>query len=60
MFHAFATTKTEGMGLGLAISRSLVEAHGGKLWLDGSVRPDVRFCFTLPTVENRDHTSNCA
>ncbi len=53
LFHAFATTKTEGMGLGLAISRSLVEAHGGRLWLDDSARPGARFCFTIPTDENR-------
>lgn len=51
LFYAFATTKTEGMGLGLAISRSLVEAHGGRLWLDDSVKPGARFCFTLPTEE---------
>jgi two-component system sensor kinase FixL len=47
LFDSFATSKTEGMGLGLAISRTLVEAHGGELWLD-HVRP-ARFCFTLPT-----------
>lgn len=58
LFHAFATTKTEGMGLGLAISRSLVEAHGGRLWLDDSVRPGARFCFTLPTDENSEPTAN--
>lgn len=51
LFYAFATTKTEGMGLGLAISRSLVEAHGGKLWLDESVKTGARFCFTLPSEE---------
>ncbi len=47
LFDSFATSKTEGMGLGLAISRTLVEAHGGRLWLDRA-RP-ARFCFTLPT-----------
>lgn len=47
LFESFATSKTEGMGLGLAISRTLVEAHGGRLWLDRA-RP-ARFCFTLPT-----------
>jgi len=49
VFQPFATSKPEGMGLGLAISRTLVEAHGGTLELVHS-RP-ARFCFTLP-VEN--------
>ncbi|MEW5789628.1 MAG: ATP-binding protein [Pseudomonadota bacterium] len=50
LFDSFATSKPEGMGLGLAISRTLVEAHGGELWLD-QARP-ARFCFTVPTRES--------
>lgn len=46
LFESFATSKPEGMGLGLAISRTLVQAHGGELWLADN-RP-TRFCFTLP------------
>jgi two-component system sensor kinase FixL len=46
IFQPFATSKPEGMGLGLAISRTLVEAHGGVLELASS-KP-TRFCFTLP------------
>ncbi len=46
LFESFATSKAEGMGLGLAISRTLVQAHGGELWLVGS--QPTRFCFTLP------------
>lgn len=46
LFDSFVTSKPEGMGLGLGISRTLVEAHGGELWLD-STHP-TRFCFTLP------------
>ena len=49
LFDSFATSKPEGMGLGLAISRTLVEAHGGRLWLERA-RP-ARFCFTIPTEE---------
>jgi two-component system sensor kinase FixL len=46
LFESFATSKPEGMGLGLAISRTLVQAHGGELWLADS--QPTRFCFTLP------------
>ncbi len=46
LFESFATSKPEGMGLGLAISRTLVQAHHGELWLDGN--DPTRFCFTLP------------
>ncbi len=54
LFDSFATSKPEGMGLGLAISRTLVEAHGGELWLD-NMRP-TRFCFTLPIKPDRAKT----
>lgn len=46
LFESFATSKSEGMGLGLGISRTLVQAHHGELWLDGN--HPTRFCFTLP------------
>ncbi|OYY92638.1 MAG: hypothetical protein B7Y41_15240 [Hydrogenophilales bacterium 28-61-23] len=48
LFESFATSKAEGMGLGLAISRTLVQAHGGELWL-ANTRP-AQFCFTLPSA----------
>jgi signal transduction histidine kinase len=47
LFDAFVTTKASGMGLGLAISRSIVDAHGGRLWHEAR-SPGSRFCFTVP------------
>lgn len=51
LFGKFETTKPSGMGLGLSISRSIIEANGGKLWLDHDHTPGARFCFTLPAMQ---------
>ena len=48
IFDAFYTTKTEGLGIGLALSRSIVEAHGGRLWIAPAPR-GAEFRLTLPT-----------
>jgi C4-dicarboxylate-specific signal transduction histidine kinase len=48
VFEAFYTTKTEGIGMGLTISRSIIEAHGGRLWAVANGGPGSTFCFTLP------------
>lgn len=48
IFDPFFTTKPRGIGMGLAVSRSLVEAHGGQLWFDTACETGASFHFTLP------------
>jgi C4-dicarboxylate-specific signal transduction histidine kinase len=48
IFQAFFTTKSEGTGMGLAISRSIIESQGGRLWFTPNTGPGVTFHFTLP------------
>jgi C4-dicarboxylate-specific signal transduction histidine kinase len=51
IFDSFYTTKPNGIGVGLSISRSIIEAHGGRLWLAAAAGPGACFCFALPVAD---------
>ncbi|MFQ5953814.1 MAG: sensor histidine kinase [Kiloniellales bacterium] len=51
VFNPFFTTKTGGLGMGLSISRSIIEAHGGRLWATSEGETGTVFRFTLPAAE---------
>jgi signal transduction histidine kinase len=53
LFEPFFTTRSEGIGMGLPISRSIIEAHGGRLWVESIIDNGSNFQFTLPSVEGR-------
>ena len=61
LFKPFTTTKQSGMGVGLSISRTIVESHGGKIWADSTPGEGTTFHFTLRTVDKEDMASvECA
>jgi two-component system sensor kinase FixL len=53
LFVPFASSKPKGMGLGLSICRAIVEAHGGRIWVEDNQPRGTAFCFTLPLAPAR-------
>jgi PAS domain S-box-containing protein len=60
LFDAFYTTKPSGMGMGLSICRSIVEAHGGQIWGSRNSGPGATIQFTLPVGESTQHEATMA
>ncbi len=56
LFEAFYTTKTDGLGMGLAISRSIIEAHGGAIWADANGESGATFQFAIPIADESEST----
>ncbi len=54
LFQPFMTTKKQGMGVGLSISRSIIEAHGGRIWVDDNPGGGALFSFTVPTMSEKE------
>jgi len=55
LFQSFFTTKTDGMGMGLSVSRSIVTAHGGGMWFSRNPNGGTTFYFTVPTETEHAH-----
>jgi two-component system sensor kinase FixL len=49
LFQPFITTKSDGMGIGLSVCRTIIEAHGGRIWVERNAPQGSIFRFTLPT-----------
>ena len=58
LFQPFMTTKQQGMGVGLSISRTIIEAHGGRIWVESIPSGGTVFKFTLPVVKPEDLTDD--
>ena len=60
LFEPFVTTKPHGMGVGLSICRTIIEAHGGRMWAENQPDGGAVFCFTLPAVTKEEEAAHGA
>ena len=58
VFEPFYTTKNGGMGIGLSVSRSIIESHHGRMWAAGNDGPGATFSFAIPCGQEVDLSSN--
>ena len=54
LFQPFVTTKSHGMGVGLSISRTIIEAHGGRIWIEPNPEGGTVFHLTLPAASTEE------
>jgi two-component system sensor kinase FixL len=57
LFQPFFTTKAHGLGVGLSISRTIIENHGGKIWIEPNPEGGTIFRLTLPSTTEEDMTN---
>jgi two-component system sensor kinase FixL len=58
IFEPFFTTKRSGLGMGLSLSRSIIESHGGHIWAENNPDKGITFYFDLPAIKNEERVSS--
>jgi two-component system, LuxR family, sensor kinase FixL len=51
LFESFFTTRSDGMGLGLSIAKSIIDAHSGRIWAENNAEGGATFCVSLPVLD---------